>query len=173
MKEVPAMAPVDVKQTIIGTIGSIYELRRVGKDNRAVIDFSVAVTPRVRDGEDWKDGDTIWTSVTAWGTLAENIEKSFKKGHRVFLVGSTRMKPGYTNKEGVEVEARPFLLADYAGLEVTYDSAESSRKPRESGSSNSSRSATPAKQTRKAAKPVEDLDDDIFGSDDFDDEPPF
>ena len=40
------MASVGIEQTIVGNVGNVYELRRVGKDNRAVIDFSVAVTPR-------------------------------------------------------------------------------------------------------------------------------
>ena len=168
-----------VSKTVIGNVGGIYELRRVGPEKRAVIDFSVGVTLRQRDESgDWKDGDTVWTSVTAWGRLAENIEKSFKKGNRVFVAGDVRMKPGYTKDNGEEVPAREFLNADFAGLELTWDSAESSRQPR--GSSSGDSAPAPAKKAAKKAAPKTqdddfdlDLDDDFDLDPDDDDEIPF
>ena len=116
-------------QTIVGTIGNVYELRTVGQDNRKVIDFSVAVTPRRQVNGEWTDGETYWVNVTAWNRLAENIAESFRKGDRVFIHGRTDMKASYTNKEGVEVPARPFVTADFAGLEVSFAAAHSTRQP--------------------------------------------
>lgn len=160
-----------VTKTVIGNVGGIYELRRVGKDKNAVIDFSVGVTLRQRDGDGWKDGDTVWTNATAWGRIAENIEKSFKKGNRVIVIGDVRMKPEYTKENGEVVPAREFLNVEFAGLEVTWDSAQSDRQPR---GDSSSRNSAPASQSRKAAaKPapkVADNDDFDLDLDDDDEE---
>lgn len=143
------------QQTIVGNVGRVNELRTVGSKNTAVLDFAVAVTPRVKNGDNWEDGETYWVSVTAWDKLAENIAASFKVGDRVFVHGRVDMKPGYTNKEGVEVAARPIVIAQFAGLEVSYAAAESKRQRSGGGSAQ----AKPA-----AAAPAEDM----FSNDDFD-----
>lgn len=166
------MASVVAEQTIVGNVGGIYELRRVGKDKKAVIDFSVAVTPRVRDGNEWKDGETTWISVTAWERLAENIEQSFRKGDRVFVKGRVGTKPEYTKDDGTVVPARPFVTAEYAGLELAFDPAHSDKSSKSGGSS--SRSSVPAANTRKAAPKAAPKDDDDLDLDfDDDDEVPF
>jgi single stranded DNA-binding protein len=147
-----------MEQTIVGNIGSVYEMRTVGKDQRAVIDFTVAVTPRKKVDDDWVDGDTYWANVTAWGKLAENISTSFRSGDRVFVKGRTDMKAGYENKAGEQVPARPMLTADFAGLELGNHSAKSDRVKRDGGST-----AAPEKKAapKKATKPaVDDLDFD-------------
>lgn len=173
------MASVIAEQTVVGNVGGIYELRHVGKDNRAVIDFSVAVTPRVLDGNDWKDGDTTWVSVTAWGRLAENIEKSFRKGDRVFVKGRVVTKPEFTKDDGTVIPARPILTADYAGLEIGFDSASSDRVARggtsENRNNSGNRKATsPArKATPKPAPADDDLDLDLDLDLDDDDISPF
>jgi len=160
-------------QTIVGTIGNVYDLRTVGQDNREVIDFSVAVTPRRQVNGEWTDGETYWVTVTAWARLAKNIAESFKKGDRVFVIGRTEMKPGYTNKDNVEVAPRPIIVADFAGLEVSYAPAHSDRQSSgrssesynrggNSGGSNNSRGAQ-SQNRRPAPAPVTD---DV----DFDDE---
>lgn len=159
------------QQTIVGNIGRVYELRTVGKNNTPVIDFSIAVTPRKKDGDEWVDGETYWVTVTAWNKLAENVAESFNAGDRVFVVGRTDMKEGYTNKNGEEQPARPIVIADFAGLEISYAPAESKREARGGGNRQASRPAAAKKAPAKPA-PVED---DIFADDlDFgDDDAPF
>lgn len=157
-------------QTLVGSIGSVYDVRTVGKDNREVVDFTVAVTPRKKVGDEWTDGDTYWTTVTAWGKLAVNIKESFNKGDRVFVIGRTDMKPGYTNKDGVDVAARPILIAEFAGHELSFNPAHSDRVSRNSGSSSGPAKSAPSAKTSKpkaAAKNDDDLD---FGMDDDDDD---
>lgn len=164
------MAGPSSEQTIIGNVGAIYEIRRVGKDNKAVIEFSVAITHRYRDGNDWKDGETTWVNVTAWERLAENVEKSLRKGDRVIVKGRNGTKPSFTKDDGTVLPPKPFLTADYVGLELGWDAATSSRESRDSSSSapaSAKRSAAPKAKVAPKAKAKDDLDFD-FG----DDEPP-
>lgn len=164
-------------QTIIGNIGKVYEMRTVGKDNREVIDFSVAVTPRKQVDGEWTDGETYWVNITAWGRLAANIKDSFKQGDRVFIIGRTDMKPAYTHKtSGDEIPARPYVVAEFAGLEISNDPAQSDRVPggRRGNDSSSSRSEAPAKKrsaapAKKAPAKIEDDDLDFDFDDDDDD----
>lgn len=162
-------------QTLVGSVGRVYDLRTVGKDNLEVIDFSLAMTPRKKVNDEWVDGETYWINVTAWGKLAKNISESFNPGDRVFVIGRTDMKSGYTNKEGVEVAAKPILVAEFAGLEVSYNAAHSDRPARgerssESRSSSSSERTAPKKEARpKVDEDVIDFDDD----DDLEFETPF
>lgn len=154
------------QQMVVGNVGKVYDLRTVGRDNTPVLDFSVAVTPRKRDGDEWKDGETYWVTVTAWNKLAENIAESFNSGDRVIVYGRIEMKDGYTNREGEKVPPRPIMIADFAGLEVSYAPAESKRKAGGGGgSSRSSGSSAPRREAapKQAEKPVEE---DLFGDDD-------
>lgn len=153
-------------QTIVGSVGRVYELRTVGKDNTEVVDFTVAVTPRKKVNDEWTDGTTYWSTITAWGRLAKNISESFRPGDRVVVIGRTEMKDGYTNKENVEVPARPIIVADFAGLEVSYNAAHSDKVAKSEGggynrdngnSSNARRDDAPAAKSA----PVDTADDDL------------
>lgn len=152
-------------QTIVGNIGRIYELRQVGKNNTSVVDFSVAVTPRKKgdDGE-WTDGETYWVTVTAWQKLADNVAASFKSGDRVFAHGRMEMKEGY-EKDGEKFPPRPIMIADFAGLEVSYHPAESKRSTANKASNNNG-DAVQSRPTQTAA-PAAPSQDDIFNDDDF------
>lgn len=172
------MANVFKKIEIIGTVGKVYDLRRVGKDDRAVIDFSVAVTPRTRDGDEWVDKATVWTNCTAWGRLAENIEAGWKSGDRVFLRGYADMKDGYTNKNDEEVPPREIMIVEFGGHEDTYATSTQERKNRSSddGSTSSNRSSSrsstkpAAKRSRPAPAAPADDDDLDLGLDDLGDD---
>lgn len=171
------MATVLATQNIVGNVGQVHDLRTVGKNNTPVIDFSVAVTPRKKDGDEWVDGETYWVNCTAWNRLAENVKASFTPGDPVIVLGRTDMKDGYTNKDGEQVPARPIVVAEFAGIDITRFPAESKRKSGgNGGSSNAPRNGPAAKKAAPAKKaPVEDdlfADDDDFDFD-SDDEPPF
>ena len=161
------MASVIVQKTVVGTVGSVYDLRTVGQKQQSVLDFSVASTPRKNVDGEWVDGTTNWTTITVWGRLADNVSASLKKGDRVIAYGREEMKDGYTNKEGVEVAARPILVADFVGLELSYAAAESKRE----ASSGGARKAAPAAASKPAAvsKPAA-TDEDIFGEDELSDD---
>ncbi len=58
----------------------------------AVATVRVAVTPRVRDGDTWKDGETSFFRVNLWRQLAENATESLAKGDRVIVVGRLKTR---------------------------------------------------------------------------------
>lgn len=169
------------QEVLVGNIGSIFEKRVVGRDNLSVIDFTIAVTPRKRDGDKWVDGTTYWANCTAWGKLADNIAESFNKGDRVMVIGRIDMKDAWTNKEGEEMPARPFINVDFAGLEVSFNPAESKRKPYNGGGNKSQSNRTEAPRQNKPAPKQEtpvvveddDFDLDFSEFDDMDIEEPF
>lgn len=73
--------------TVVGNIVDDPELRFT-PTSRAVCKFRVVTNPRYQDGTGhWKDGESSFVSVIAWGTLAENIAGSLKKGDRVMTYG--------------------------------------------------------------------------------------
>jgi single-strand DNA-binding protein len=75
----------------------------------AVANFRLAVTPRVKDGEGWKDGDTSFFRITAWRDLATHLADSLSKGDRVIVLGQLRSRswetPEGERRSVVEVTA--------------------------------------------------------------------
>jgi single-strand DNA-binding protein len=78
--------------------------------------FTVAVTPRVKDGDGWRDGETSFYRCTAWRSLAENLAESLTKGARVLVQGRLQQRswetPEGERRSVVEVqveEAGPSL----------------------------------------------------------------
>ncbi|MFB7029642.1 MULTISPECIES: single-stranded DNA-binding protein [unclassified Streptomyces] len=77
----------------------------------AVAKFRVASTPRTFDkqAQEWKDGDPLFLTVSAWRSLAENCGESLQRGMRVIVTGALKQR-SYEDREGVkrtvyEVEA--------------------------------------------------------------------
>lgn len=111
-----------IKELIQGNIGRIGELRVVGTN--AVLNLSVAVTPRKKQGDEWVDDETVWTEVTVWGDTARNIVNSdIKPGTPVIIYGTrkARLAPAYQAKNGTEVPERveQSVTADIFSVELT------------------------------------------------------
>jgi len=60
---------------------------RVTPNGAHVLDLRVATTPRIRKGEEWEDGGTIWYDVVCWNRLADNVERSVSKGDAIIVSG--------------------------------------------------------------------------------------
>lgn len=88
--------PIQIK----GNVGTDPEIK-FSKANKAWATFSLAYTPRTKQGETWIDGDTMWFRVVQFGEKAEQLVDLVSKGDKVFVVGSWKQST-YTNKEGVE-----------------------------------------------------------------------
>jgi len=90
----------DTHVTVVGNVVAEPRLAHT-KDGHAVASFRLASTPRRLDratGE-WRDGETLFTGVTCWRALAENVVISLKKGSSVIVMGKLSIRP-YETKDG-------------------------------------------------------------------------
>ena len=98
----------DTHVTLVGNLTDDPELRFT-PTGVAVANFRLAVTPRVREGEGWKDGETSFLRVNVWRDQAENVAESLGKGDRALVVGRLRQRSWQTpegdQRSVVEVEA--------------------------------------------------------------------
>jgi len=80
-----------------------------GEKSTAVGRFSIAVDKRFKkEGEP----DADFFNCIAFGKTAENIEKFFKKGSKIAIVGELRNN-NYTNKDGVKVYAIDIVVNEF------------------------------------------------------------
>ena len=82
--------------TIIGNLTDAPELRFTPQ-GKAVANFTVAVSKRVKDGQEWKDGPSTFWRVSLWDSAAENMADSLTKGQRVIVVGDVSQRSYETN----------------------------------------------------------------------------
>lgn len=78
----------DTFVTFHGWVGA--DVKHRTPKNTSVATVRVAVTPRVKKGGDWVDGETTWYTVTAWRTLADHVRDSVRKGDAVIVHGRLR-----------------------------------------------------------------------------------
>jgi single-strand DNA-binding protein len=98
----------DTTVTIAGNLTDTPELRFT-PNGAAVTSFTVAVTPRVKEGDGWRDGDTSFYRCTAWRSLAEHLADSLAKGDRILVYGRLQQRswetPEGERRSVVEVQA--------------------------------------------------------------------
>jgi single-strand DNA-binding protein len=136
----------DTFVSITGNLTDDPELRFT-PSGVAVANFRVAVTPRVKDGDSWRDGEASFYRVVAWRGMAENAAESLRKGNRVMVQGQLRQN-SWETPEG-EKRSVVEVQADELGPSLKWATAHPER-------TNSKGSSSPA-----------------GGSDQFNDEPPF
>jgi single-strand DNA-binding protein len=90
--------------TLQGWLGGDVTTRVAG--DALAASFRVASTPRrfQRRTETWVDGATQWYAVTAWRALAQNCQRSLRRGDPVVVHGRLTVNT-WTNKEGIEVSS--------------------------------------------------------------------
>jgi single-strand DNA-binding protein len=93
-----------MNETHMTLIGNVVEdpRRRETKNGHAVTNFRVASTSRRYDREQdrFVDSGTLYVTVTCWRGLAENVDKSIRKGQPVVVNGRYYMRE-YTVDEQV------------------------------------------------------------------------
>ncbi len=96
--------------TVVGNVAAEPKMR-VTSGGARVTSFRMAVNERKfnKSLDRWRDGDTIWLTVTSWRALAENVFESVLKGQQVVVHGRLRVN-SYDDKEGqqrttVEIDA--------------------------------------------------------------------
>ena len=124
----------------------------------AVANLRVAVTARVKDGNDWKDGDTSFFRVNVWRSLAEHVGDSLSKGDRVIVVGRLKTR-SWETPEG-ERRTTTEIDAEEIGPSLRWATAKPQRTT-SATASNSSNSGGAGSSSK--GKP----------SGQFNDEPPF
>lgn len=89
----------DTTVTVVGNLTADPDLRFTPA-GVAMAKFTVASTPRVLDrttGE-YRDGDPLFLTCTAWRELAEHAAESLRKGTRVIVHGRLRLSRWQTDE---------------------------------------------------------------------------
>lgn len=110
--------------TIVGNLTREPELRFT-KSGDAVVNLSVAVNERVKQGDDWVDGEPSYYDLKVWRKLAENVAENLNKGDRIVAVGKMKIEK-FEDKEGNQ-RSKPVMTVDEIGESVRFKG--SSRKP--------------------------------------------
>ena len=117
----------DNHTTIVGNLVEDPEVRFTG-NGIAVANLRVAVTQRVQQDGQWRDGDTSFFKVNVWRDQAEHLAESLTKGDRVMVTGRLRQR-SWETPEG-DKRSVTELEAEEVG------SASSGLRPRSSGPAN-------------------------------------
>ena len=128
----------DVQITICGNTTAPAEIRFTSS-GAPVASFTVAHTPRTFDraANEWKDGEAMFLTCSAWRQLAENVAETLSaKGMRVIVQGRLKQR-SYDDREGnkrtiYEVavdEVGPSLLRATAVVTRATSGAQPGRQP--------------------------------------------
>jgi single-strand DNA-binding protein len=98
----------DNQVMLVGNLTDDPELKFT-PSGAAVVNFRLAVTPRIKDGDSWRDGETSFFRINAWRQMAENAADTLTKGTRAIVVGRLRTRswetPEGERRTVTEVEA--------------------------------------------------------------------
>jgi single-strand DNA-binding protein len=146
----------DNQVTLVGNLTDDPELRFT-PNGAAVANFRLAVTPRVRDGDNWKDGETSFFRVNVWRQMAENVAESMTKGTRAIVVGRLRTR-SWETPEG-EKRSVTEIEADEVAPSLKFATAKVERASRGGGGGGGDWAGNSAGASRSSGQ--------------FNDEPPF
>jgi single-stranded DNA-binding protein len=96
----------DNHTTIVGNLVEDPEVRFTNT-GIAVTNLRVAVTQRVQQDGQWRDGDTSFFKVNVWRGQAENLAESLGKGDRVMVTGRLRQRSWETPRAPPSSGLRP------------------------------------------------------------------
>jgi single-strand DNA-binding protein len=120
----------DTHVTITGNLTDDPEVSFT-PNGQAVCNFRLAVTPRIKDGDRWRDGDTSFFRISAWRQLAEHIGDSLAKGDRVLVVGQLRSR-AWETPEG-DKRSVVEVTAEEAGPSLRWATAKPERATKTDG----------------------------------------
>jgi single-strand DNA-binding protein len=118
---------MDTFVTVVGNLTGDPELRFT-PNGVAVANVRLAVTPRVREGDQWKDGETSFFRVNVWRQQAENVAEILTKGTRVIVTGKLRNRSWQT--DGGEQRTVTEIEADELGPSLKWATAKVERANR-------------------------------------------
>jgi single-strand DNA-binding protein len=112
---------------LVGNLTDDPELRFT-PNGAAVANFRLAVTPRVREGDSWKDGETSFFRINVWRQQAENAAETLQKGTRCIVVGRLRTR-SWETPEG-EKRSKIEVVADEVGPSLRWATAQITKNDR-------------------------------------------
>ena len=107
-------------QTIIGKLGRDPDLK-YAESGMAVCKFSVAVSRRKKQGDDYVDA-TVWLDLVCFSKLAEHAAETLNKGDEIIAEGHLEEPRTYEKKDGTTGVGLPFI-ADNVGVSLRWQSA--------------------------------------------------
>jgi single-strand DNA-binding protein len=116
--------------TLVGNLTADPELRFT-PSGLQVANLRLAVTPRIREGDTWTDGETTFHTITVWRDQASNAVDSLTKGARVLVVGRPKER-SWTDQEGTEHHVTE-VDADELGPSLRWATAKVTRTNGRSG----------------------------------------
>jgi single-strand DNA-binding protein len=143
----------DNHSTIVGNLVEDPELRFTSS-GIAVANMRVAVTQRIQQDGQWRDGDTSFFKVNVWRGQAEHLADSLGKGDRVMVTGRLRQR-SWETPEG-DKRSVTEIEADEVGASLKWATAKVERTNQRG---NGERSSGRERQAERAG--------------DFNDAPPF
>ena len=143
----------DNHTTIVGNLVEDPELRFT-QNGTAVANMRVAVTQRIQQDGEWRDGDTSFLKVNVWRGQAEHLADSLAKGDRVMVTGRLRQRSWETPEGDKRSVAE--IEADEVGASLKFATA---KVERANHRGTSDRSSDPERQAERGG--------------DFNDAPPF
>ena len=96
--------------TVNGHLGK-QATQRTTQAGKTITTFPLASTPRIKKDNEWVDGETIWFTVSVWGSLPEML---FDKGVHVLATGSLVQKT--YDKEAGTKNTSLFINADHVAI---------------------------------------------------------
>lgn len=119
----------DVQVTLYGYVGQEVTFTETGKGD--VASFRVGTTPRIRDFRNggYRNGETVWTQVAAWRTLAKNVAASLTVGDPVVVVGRMRTRR-WTDRNG-EARERNHVEAQTVAHDLAWGTSAFRRNPKQ------------------------------------------
>lgn len=115
--------------TVVGNATADGELRFL-PSGVALCRWTLASTPRVKDGNEWKDGETVFYSCSAWRQLGESAAESIVKGMRLVVHGRLRVRT--YEKDGVQ-RTSVEVDVEHVGAEMRYATVTAQKAQRSSG----------------------------------------
>jgi single-strand DNA-binding protein len=140
----------DNHTTIVGNLVEDPELRFTN-NGTAVTNLRVAVTQRVQQDGQWRDGDTSFFKVNVWRGQAEHLADSLGKGDRVMVTGRLRQR-SWETPEG-EKRSVTEIEADEVGASLKWATAKVERTSQRSNSERSTGRQRPARTRTTVIRP--------------------
>jgi single-strand DNA-binding protein len=96
---------------VIGNLGADAEMRKT-PNGKLVTSFNIANTPRIKENNEWIDGETIWYRCFVWGQDATGAANELRKGSRVLITGTLKQNT-WIDKENTERKTLEINVEEY------------------------------------------------------------